>query len=825
MTIPRRKAASGLEKIPSNDTEWNAAVVKHGLKRRTLGELCKNGLQLKADDALPFIIRQGFFFSQEHMDQSAYLIKNGCLGLDTLKTLYQFICKSTIPKTPPQYSCSNANGLGPFSMLVSLQRQLLDKKIHNPEAECRGSAWAPKKNRVHPPGKRSWPKEFPSSPTRARVPEDIEMGDADEEDEEDAEHPMADEDDAGSGSESDAVDSPEEPPRRTPTETLVTDFMVIFLRGIASLVQPLNFVPVCMPNSYETTFQFGPVNGTSQKKGSDPVQFRARIDESIPFSLSQGKSPREAIIFEVKRASRPQDDVAVMAQQSMEHLAYIWQRHMNDQKSYKYSPLLNNLTRPKYGTDVKDHLPSIRRMSSKPSSQFRVPAATAGGMAPPPPPIRTLRRFQSHQSLSSNSGNLTPSSRSSTTRHSFDPRENADLPSIEQPTLPVNNNTPHGRTRSNSDVTAARPVDVQRQTNKRQSGGRKSGVYGSFLKRSGLDTLLRDGPPGNNISVGLEELRYLILSTRVDADSDGMSPNRVYVWLALLHIPPIPTDEYLSLVHRGRSPAYAKIRNDTFRTLATDPLFKRRVTEASLIRLLNAVAWRLHDSRKNSSSKSNPPTSSKYPNTRKMSSDHFATTKKETSLPHSETKAVSSVNSNTNTNTPSAIYVQGMNVLCAPFLYSSRSEVEAYALFHHFITQECPGYVRGTMDGVHKGVKLVDRCLEIVEPKLANHLFIKGMHAELYAFPSVLTLSACTPPLPEVLHLWDFLFAYGPHLNILCIVAQLIRMRDTLLASQNPNKILRAFPPLETKEIIALTVLIVQKIPKDLYEELLVHAK
>lgn len=190
----------------------------------------------------------------------------------------------------------------------------------------------------------------------------------------------------------------------------------------------------------------------------------------------------------------------------------------------------------------------------------------------------------------------------------------------------------------------------------------------------------------------------------------------------------------------------------------------------------------------------------------------------------------------------SAIYVQGMNVLCAPFLYAARSEVEAFALFHYFVTKECPGYVRGAMDGVHRGLRLVDRCLEIVEPKLAAYLFEKGMQAELYAFPSVLTLCACTPPLPEVLHLWDFLFAYGPHLNILCIVAQLIQMRDTILESPrfvslswicamltvficSPNKILRAFPPLDAKEIIALTVLIVKKIPDALYAELLDHAK
>lgn len=246
------------------------------------------------------------------------------------------------------------------------------------------------------------------------------------------------------------------------------------------------------------------------------------------------------------------------------------------------------------------------------------------------------------------------------------------------------------------------------------------------------------------------------------------------MWLAFLDIPPFPTDTYLSLVHRGRSPAYNKIRNDTFRTLATDPLFKRRVTEASLIRLLNATAWTLHDAKAKPTSR---------PSSRRRDMELLINTP--SSIPEEEESEVSpGIKKNQpKISADSAIYVQGMNVLCAPFLYAARSEVEAYALFHHFVSRECPAYVRGTMDGVHKGLRLVDACLEAVEPKLAAHLFEKGLHAELYAFPSVLTLCACTPPLPEVLHLWDFLFAYGPHLNILCIVAQLIRMRDTLLES------------------------------------------
>lgn len=87
------------------------------------------------------------------------------------------------------------------------------------------------------------------------------------------------------------------------------------------------------------------------------------------------------------------------------------------------------------------------------------------------------------------------------------------------------------------------------------------------------------------------------------------------------------------------------------------------------------------------------------------------------------------------------------------------------------------------MDGVHKGLGLVDRILKIVDPKLAAHLLDRNLHASIYAFASVLTLCACTPPLPEVLNLWDFLFAYGPHLNLFCIVAQLVFMRDKLLES------------------------------------------
>lgn len=145
------------------------------------------------------------------------------------------------------------------------------------------------------------------------------------------------------------------------------------------------------------------------------------------------------------------------------------------------------------------------------------------------------------------------------------------------------------------------------------------------------------------------------------------------------------SNEYLALVRRGASAAYSKIRNDTFRTLATDPLFRRRVSEASLIRLLNAFAHSLKDTGVDGQ------------------------------------------------------YVQGMNVIAAPFLYAAKSETEAFALFSSFIQKECPAYVKPTMEGVHRGLKLVDECLEQVEPQLYYHLKDKYLSAELYAFPCELT--------------------------------------------------------------------------------------
>ncbi|GAB7332620.1 hypothetical protein MBLNU13_g04387t1 [Cladosporium sp. NU13] len=343
-----------------------------------------------------------------------------------------------------------------------------------------------------------------------------------------------------------------------------------------------------------------------------------------------------------------------------------------------------------------------------------------------------------------------------------------------------------------------------------------------------LDLLLQRGPQNGDVEGGLDEIRRTVLLDGIPANSDGTSDLRAYTWLILLNAPPLSTDTYLDLVRQGASPAYDKIRNDTFRTLTTDPLFRRRVTENTLSRVLNAIAWKLQDAHESRVNGWMSPPTLGIPRSIDGRDDGIFHSPASVSTRHgrgsitgTEGSDAGDVNSTSNS-VASVGYVQGMNVMAAPFLYVARSEAEAFAGFDRFITSEVPGYVRGSMDGVHKGLAIVDRLLELLDPELANHLLSKSMKAEIYAFPSVLTMCACTPPLPEVLILWDFLFAYGPHLNLLCIVAQLVLARDQLLNSPSPKP---DFKPLKAKRTVEVTLELARKVPDDLYQEMIMHAK
>ncbi|EMR63154.1 putative mitotic check point protein [Eutypa lata UCREL1] len=485
------------------------------------------------------------------------------------------------------------------------------------------------------------------------------------------------------------------------------------------------------------------------------------------------------------------------------------------------------------------------------------PAITAAELyVPPSPRTNRLRKLQSAHNLGAAARNAAANGINNgggggvaqqpsliTQQRLKDLQERTTSPTRRHP---LSSNRSPQRHRSNSDAPTPPPNLIPSSTfnpaiplrTKRSALSRSSPAADTMS----LERLIRDGPPNGDVRGALESARLKVLDQGIKADSDGMSSSRIYVWLILLDAPFLETDAYLKLIHRGASPAYAKIRNDTFRTLTTDPLFRRRVSEASLIRLLNAVAWKLHDAKEEARSPSRPPTSSSRQSLPCSSGGGYgsrpSSSRSDVSMMQSSPAAKNRARALTLTmegsdagggganasSSEPGTYVQGMNVLAAPFLYAARSEAEAFVAFHRLLTKECPGYIRGAMDGVHRGLALVDKVLAIVDVKLSLYLTTKGLSAEIYAFPSVLTLCACTPPLPEVLRLWDFLFAYGPHLNIPCIVAQLIMMRNELLGSSSPNKLLRSFPALQADQIKRTALAIVKMLPDDVYAEIIAHA-
>ncbi|OAP55403.1 hypothetical protein AYL99_10376 [Fonsecaea erecta] len=400
---------------------------------------------------------------------------------------------------------------------------------------------------------------------------------------------------------------------------------------------------------------------------------------------------------------------------------------------------------------------------------------------------RGLRRLQSHNQLSSTSNMGTQSSnlrpRSGVSMKPSREQLSLPQPSATQPHSTVTNTASYSRARANSDAPLPH-VPRNRKPPPTLLSNPSSNHILTHARKSSLEMTLRDGPPpGTNAATALSLLRHSILTSGVNATKEGMSDYRIYLWLTLLNIGPLSTDTYLALIHRSRSPAYEKISNDVFRTLATDTLFKRRVTDASLTRLLNATAWRIHD--------------------------------EQTSDPPSEFAQ----------RYPQSTYLQGINVLSAPLLYASRSEAQAYAILTSLLTEHIPTYLSPTMSGVHRGLDLIDRILSEINPTLSSYLLSKSLPAKIYAFPSVLTLCACTPPLPEVLKLWDFLFAFGVHLNVICVVAQLLLLKDKLLGEPSPAKMLRSFPNLNADEVIKMTVWIVRELPEELYRDVVMHGR
>lgn len=132
-------------------------------------------------------------------------------------------------------------------------------------------------------------------------------------------------------------------------------------------------------------------------------------------------------------------------------------------------------------------------------------------------------------------------------------------------------------------------------------------------------------------------------------------------------------------------------------------------------------------------------------------------------------------------------YVQGMNVLLGPFL-RIMPELDGYNCFRELVVNQIPSYVSKNLDGVHRGIGLVKKCLLVFDPQLINYILSKIPDLTIFSVRYVMTMMANVQPLEEVLKLWDAILSMGVHMNIVIFCAYLIASRNAILKESSSYK-------------------------------------
>jgi len=159
-------------------------------------------------------------------------------------------------------------------------------------------------------------------------------------------------------------------------------------------------------------------------------------------------------------------------------------------------------------------------------------------------------------------------------------------------------------------------------------------------------------------------------------------------------------------------------------------------------------------------------------------------------------------------------YVQGMNEILAVFLYVAAAahsgeqhaldaaESSAFNLFLNLLAELrdlfCSG-LDATSVGVAGTLARLTACISTADPGLATHLASQKLHPQYFAFRWITTALSQEFMLPDVLRVWDFLFAcpHGPLDALLRVCAAMVlRLRTSILAQDFATnlKMLQSYP-------------------------------
>ncbi|XP_006629962.2 TBC domain-containing protein kinase-like protein [Lepisosteus oculatus] len=134
---------------------------------------------------------------------------------------------------------------------------------------------------------------------------------------------------------------------------------------------------------------------------------------------------------------------------------------------------------------------------------------------------------------------------------------------------------------------------------------------------------------------------------------------------------------------------------------------------------------------------------------------------------------------------PDLVYWQGLDSLCAPFLYLNfNNEALAYACMSAFIPKYLYNFfLKDNSHVIQEYLTVFSQMIAFHDPQLSNHLNEIGFIPDLYAIPWFLTMFTHVFPLHKIFHLWDTLLLGNSSFPFCIGVAILQQLRDRLLAN------------------------------------------
>ncbi|XP_013390013.1 TBC domain-containing protein kinase-like protein [Lingula anatina] len=132
---------------------------------------------------------------------------------------------------------------------------------------------------------------------------------------------------------------------------------------------------------------------------------------------------------------------------------------------------------------------------------------------------------------------------------------------------------------------------------------------------------------------------------------------------------------------------------------------------------------------------------------------------------------------------PQYVYWQGLDSLCAPFLYLNfNDEALAYACLAKFIPKYLHNFfLKDNSAVIQEYLAVFSNLIAFHDPELFNHLDEIGFIPDLYSIPWFLTMYAHVFPLHKIVHLWDTLLLGNSSFPLCIGVAILKQLKDRLL--------------------------------------------